>query len=526
MKITILDTTLRDGEQSPGMALALEDKLSIALMLEAAGVDIIEAGFPAASESDFEAVKIIAGAVKNSAVCAFARVLEKDIEKAAGAVKQAVKKHIHLSIATSPIHRQNKLKMSREEVIKKAVDAVLFAKTMCDTVEIGAEDATRTEPEFLCDFFSAVTEAGAVTINIADTAGYALPGTFAGLTAYILKNVPKAASGEAVISVHCHNDLGLALINTLAGISAGAAQAEVTLMGIGERAGNAALEEMAAVLKVRKDVFSGFQTGINNKILIPACEMLSSIEGIVPGITKPLFGRNSFSHSSGMHQDGMLKNKQAYEIINPADFGGGETEILLSRHSGRKGVSLIIEELIGILPMQGDMAKVMAAFEAASKREKTVSFTELLYILRDKGLYDGVLYSILKVSVEKSRKKGRFSARVDLKVNEANCHGFIGEDDNPFKALFMALDSAMPWGIVIKNYSYGMFGSEDKLSASAVIKAKAVGKTVRAESYNCDIYRAIAGAYADIANYSAAISKKYSYDVPENIKEEGIVYGI
>ena len=246
--------------------------------------------------------------------------------------------------------------------------------------------------------------------------------------------------------------------------------------------------------------------------------MLSSMEGIVPGMTKPLAGRNAFSHGSGMHQDGIMKHKQSYEIINPEDFGGGEAVILLSRHSGKKGVSSKIEELIGSIPLQGDMDRIMAAFANVSNLEKTVSFTDLLLILKSRGLYNGVIYSVMNAAIGKGIKKKRFCAKVDLKVNEANCPGFMAEDNNPYKALFSALDSAMPWGIEIKNYSYGMFGTGERVSASAIIKAKAAGKIIRVESYKKDIYGAIAGAYADIANYAAAVSKRYSYEVPEYTK--------
>ena len=523
MKITILDTTLRDGEQSPGMAMTQEDKLGIALLLESAGVDIIEAGFPAASERDFEAVKMISSAVKTSVVCALARALDKDIESAAEALKGAAKSCIHLSLGTSPIHRKYKLRMTCDEIIKNAVKGVLFAKQNCDFVEMGAEDATRTEPEFLRDFFIAVTEAGARVINIADTSGYALPEGFASLTSFICRSVPKAASGTARISVHCHNDLGLALANTFAGISGGATQAELTLMGIGERAGNAALEEFSAVLKVRKDVYSGYETAIENNVLLPACEMLSSIEGIAPGATKPLSGRNTFSHSSGIHQDGVLKNSRSYEIIDPADFGGGGTEILLSRHSGRRGVASRIAELVGYYPDGEVLTGIMHDYDLISADEKSVSRTSLLKILKKAGLYDGVIYKVLKVSVmpEKHGKQIRYCAKVDFKVNDTKCPVMSAEDPEPFRALFNALSIAMPWGIKIRNFSSSLFSAGQKIAATAVIQAEAAGKLVRAESYRHDIYTAAAEAYIDLANYAAAVFKIHMHEIPENVMLKG-----
>jgi 2-isopropylmalate synthase len=516
-KIILLDTTLRDGEQSPGMVMTPDDKLAVALMLESAGVDIIEAGFPVSSARDFEAVNMIAGAIKSSAVCALARCVDKDIERVAEAIKNASGRYIHLTLGTSPIQRQNKLHMSCGEIIKRAVDSVLYAKKMCDFVEMGAEDATRTEPEFLRDFFIAVTEAGADVINIADTSGYALPAGFAELTSYILRCVPRAAAGTARVSVHCHNDLGLALANTLAGITAGASQAEATLLGIGERAGNAALEELSAVMKVRGDAFAGYTTGINNKILIPACELVSSIEGIAPGANKPLAGRNTFSHSSGIHQDGILKFKPTYEIIEPADFGGGGSEIVLSRHSGKRGVASKVEELLGFDPDGDIMADIMREYEKISGGVKSVSRTALLRILKKASLYNGVIYTMLKVSMTHggSGKNQHYCARVDLKVNETRCPGISAENKDPFDALFSVLGSAMPWGIRIRNYSCGLFGAGQRMSATTAIQAEAAGKLVRAESYAHDIYTAAAEAYIDIANYAAAAFKQHMHDAPE-----------
>lgn len=514
-RIIILDTTLRDGEQAPGMAMTPEEKLAVALMLEKCGVDIIEAGFPVSSQRDFEAVKAIAETVKNCAVSALARVVENDIDRAAEALKDAVKRHIHLSIATSPIHRDKKLRMSRDEVLKKAVNAVRYALTKCDTVEIGAEDATRTEPEFLLDFFTAVTEAGARVINIADTSGYSLPQEFAKLTSFIAGGVPKVISGDAIVSVHCHNDLGLALANTIAGISAGALQVEATLMGVGERAGNAALEELAAVMKTRGSALGKYETAVNTQMLIPACELVSSIEAISPGASKPLTGRNAFAHSSGIHQDGMLKCRQSYEIIDPADFGGAGFRILLSRHSGRSGVASKVGELLGYEPPPEAMDAVMRGFEKIASSEKSVSCTALLRILRDCGLYDGVIYSILKISVlpEKIGKNYRYCARVDLKVNETKCPVISAEDDDAFKALFSVLGSAMPWGIKIKNFSLSLFGAGERLSASAILQAETGGALIRAESNKHDIYAAAAGAYIDAANYAAAAFKLHAHEM-------------
>ncbi|MFH1581991.1 MAG: 2-isopropylmalate synthase, partial [Pseudomonadota bacterium] len=304
-KVIIFDTTLRDGEQSPGASMNAAEKMRIAVQLEKLGVDVLEAGFPAASEGDFEAVSNIAGRLKNTEVAALARTSKKDIDRAWGAIRNAAKPRIHTFIATSDIHMDYKLKMTRDEVVKKAVEAVKYARSLTDNIEFSAEDASRSDPDFLCRVFEAVIEAGATTINIPDTVGYAIPQEFADLVKYVMAHTPNIH--KAIVSIHCHNDLGLATANTLAAISAGARQAEVTINGIGERAGNTSLEEMVMALHTRPN-YIPISTNINTKQIYPTSRLVSMITGIIVQPNKAIVGANAFAHEAGIHQDGMLKN--------------------------------------------------------------------------------------------------------------------------------------------------------------------------------------------------------------------------
>ncbi len=341
-KVIIFDTTLRDGEQSPGATMDLTEKLRIARQLELLGVDVIEAGFPAASEGDFNAVRAIAETVKTAQVAGLARASAKDIDTAWEAVKNARHPRIHTFIATSPIHMEYKLRKTPDEVLEMAVAAVKRAASYTDNVEFSAEDASRSDKDFLVRVFTACIDAGATTINIPDTVGYAQPDEFGALIRYILDNVPNA--DKAIFSVHCHDDLGLAVANSLAAVRNGARQAELCLSGIGERAGNASLEEFVMALKLRPEYY-GVECTINNEQLYPACHMLSMIIGRPIPANKAIIGSNAFAHESGIHQDGMLKNRDTYEIMTPQAVGRKSTDIVIGKHSGRNAVRTRLEEL-------------------------------------------------------------------------------------------------------------------------------------------------------------------------------------
>ncbi|MBW2122045.1 MAG: 2-isopropylmalate synthase [Deltaproteobacteria bacterium] len=331
-QVKIFDTTLRDGEQSPGFSMNVSEKIRVAKKLEALGVDIIEAGFPVASQGDFEAVHAIASEIKQSCVAALARANSRDIDRAWEAVRDAARPVIHTFISSSDIHLQHQLKKSRTEVLDMAVKAVERAKSYTDTVEFSAMDATRSDRTYLARMIGAAISAGATTVNIPDTVGYAIPDEFGDLIRYLMENVPNI--GEAIISVHCHNDLGLAVANSLAAVTRGARQVECTVNGIGERAGNTALEEIVMALKVRKDLI-GLDTGIRTEQIYPTSRLISSITGIRVQPNKAVVGANAFAHESGIHQDGLLKDKTTYEIMTPETIGLGQSTLVLGKHSGR-----------------------------------------------------------------------------------------------------------------------------------------------------------------------------------------------
>lgn len=330
-KIIIFDTTLRDGEQSPGASMNTAEKLRVAMQLERLGVDVIEAGFAAASPGDFEAVSQIAKQASTIKVCSLSRATQNDIKAAGEALVHAKNRRIHTFIATSPIHMEYKLKMTPNEVIKRAVEAVEYARTFCDDVEFSCEDAGRSDISFLKEITDAVIAAGASTINLPDTVGYRLPHELSQMIATMVEFV----NNRAIISVHNHNDLGLATANSLACIQAGARQVECTINGIGERAGNAALEEIVMALKTRADIFAPLHTGIITKEIYPTSRLIASITGIEPQPNKAIVGKNAFAHESGIHQDGMLKHRQTYEIISAADIGIEADTLVLGKHSGR-----------------------------------------------------------------------------------------------------------------------------------------------------------------------------------------------
>jgi len=330
--IKIFDTTLRDGEQSPGASMNTEEKIQIASQLEKLGVDIIEAGFAAASPGDFDAIEKIAQKVKNSTVCSLARAIDRDIKAAGEAIAKANKQRIHTFIATSPIHMEYKLKMTPDEVIKRAVDAVSYARTFVSDVEFSCEDAGRSDIGFLKEISDAVIEAGATTINLPDTVGFRMPHEIA----HMVKELSTYTKDRAIISVHNHNDLGLAVANSITAIENGARQVECTINGLGERAGNASLEEIVMALKVRSDIFGNFETNINTKEIYPTSRLIASITGIEPQPNKAIVGKNAFAHESGIHQDGVLKHKETYEIMRPEDIGlNTDDTLVLGKHSGR-----------------------------------------------------------------------------------------------------------------------------------------------------------------------------------------------
>jgi 2-isopropylmalate synthase len=377
-KVMIFDTTLRDGEQSPGCSMNLDEKLQMARQLDRLGVDVIEAGFPIASDGDFEAVQAIAKEVRRPIIAALARCTPDDIKRAGEAISDAARPRIHTFLATSDIHLEYKLRITREEAIKQAREAVGLARLLCEDVEFSPEDATRTNLDFLCAVVEAVIEAGATTVNIPDTVGYTTPREFT----EIIETIRRKARGadRATISVHCHNDLGLAVANTIAAIEAGARQVECTINGIGERAGNASLEEIVMALRVRRDVMP-FATGVITHELFPASQLLSELTGASVQANKAIVGRNAFAHEAGIHQDGVIKNRLTYEIMTPQSVGVPDSRLVLGKHSGRHALGLRCEQL-GYQFSRRELDGVYKRFTTLADEVKVVEDRHLIQIIQ------------------------------------------------------------------------------------------------------------------------------------------------
>jgi len=375
--ITIFDTTLRDGEQSPGYSMNRSEKLRLALQLEKLGANVIEAGFPIASDGDYETVREIGKIVKNSTVAALCRTRQVDLERAFSALEFAAKPRVHTFIATSEIHMKYKLQQSREQVLESAVEAVELAKSHYDDVEFSAEDASRSDPDFLIEIFTAVIEAGATTINVPDTVGYALPWEYGELIRTLNEGIPNI--DKAVISVHCHNDLGLAVANSLMAVQNGARQVECTVNGIGERAGNASLEEVVMAMETRKNNMD-FSTSINTKEIYPSSQLLAQITGKGVQPNKAIVGENAFAHEAGIHQHGVLKNPLCYEIMTPESVGLTSNKIVIGKHSGRFALGKKLEDL-GYHLNKEDLNRVYIKVTKLADQQKTVEDHDLISIM-------------------------------------------------------------------------------------------------------------------------------------------------
>ena len=376
-RIVIFDTTLRDGEQSPGASMDLDGKLKMARALAELGVDILEAGFPIASDGDFKAVQAISREIEGPVIAGLARCNQMDIRRAWDALKDAPKSRLHVFLATSAIHREFKLSMAKEEILRHAVDSVSMAREFVDDVEFSPEDAVRTEPEFLAEVVEKAIDAGAVTINIPDTVGYAMPVEFAELIRYLKDNVSNI--DKAVLSVHCHNDLGLAVANSLSAISEGARQVECTINGIGERAGNASLEEIVMSLKTRFDYY-GVETEINTKRIVATSKILTEITGLVVQRNKAIVGKNAFAHEAGIHQHGVINNSLTYEIMRPEEVGLDTNALVLGKHSGRHALKQRLQEM-GFDPGQEDFEAIFIEFKRLADTQKEVVESDLSRIL-------------------------------------------------------------------------------------------------------------------------------------------------
>lgn len=492
--IKIFDTTLRDGEQCPGASMNKEEKLTVARQLARLNVDIIEAGFPIASEDDFDAVRLIAGDVRGPVIAGLARARKDDIERAAEAVKIAERSRIHTFIATSEIHIQQKLRMSREEVIEAAVAAVMLARQFTDDVEFSAEDASRSDIDFLCRVVEAAINAGASTINIPDTVGYALPDEFGELISMIMNRVPNV--DKAIISVHCHNDLGLAVANSLSAVLAGAGQVECTINGIGERAGNASMEEVVMALKTRGLYFNA-DTGIVTQEIYKTSRLVSTITGMVVQPNKAIVGANAFAHESGIHQDGLLKDKRTYEIMTPESVGISEHKLVLGKHSGRHAFKNKLVEM-GYSISEDEINKAFERFKKLADQKKEV-FEEDLDAIVTEEVYRIPERFVLKNLHVESGSDITPSAMVELEIDGRSVTN-KSSGDGPVDATYRTIKDMVKTGSHLLSYEVkAITGGTDALG-EVTVRLEEDGRTVVGQGADTDIITASAKAYLNALN--------------------------
>lgn len=508
-RVIIFDTTLRDGEQSPGASMNTPEKLRLSIQLEKLGVDVIEAGFPAASPGDFEAVRHIAAKVKRAQVAALARASEEDIDRAWASVKDAAHPRIHTFIATSDIHMKYKLRMDREQVVKAAVHAVRHAKKYTENVEFSAEDASRSDPDFLCEIFGAAIEAGATTINLPDTVGYALPDEFGQLVSYVRTNTPGMDS--IVLSVHCHNDLGLATANTIAGLRAGARQAEVTLNGIGERAGNTSLEEVVMSLYTRGEN-TGLVTSINTREIFPTSRLVSMITGIVIQPNKAIVGANAFAHEAGIHQDGMLKHRMTYEIMEPETIGLSMNRLVLGKHSGRHAFRKKLIEL-GYDLGEEDVNKVFEKFKELADKRKEILDEDIEVLVAEEILRIPDKYQLEYLTVVCGTVAVP-TATVKLKIDGKEAQG-AGFGIGPIDAAFNTIAKITGTLSKLIRFSITAISSGTDAQGEVTVRLQENGLVSLGKGADSDIFIASAKAYINGLNRIEYLKKNPSLSAEE-----------
>jgi len=499
-RVIIFDTTLRDGEQSPGCSMNTAEKLEVAQALVDLGVDVIEAGFPIASPGDFEAVEAIARKFgEQTTICALARSRDDDIDRAAAALKDAVNKRIHVFLATSSIHRQFKLKMDKPQIVQRTIESVTRAKGYCDNVEFSPEDAARTELDFLCEVVEKAITAGATTVNIPDTVGYATPLQYFKVIKHLKDNVPNI--GKAVISSHCHDDLGMAVANSLAACEAGARQIECTINGLGERAGNAALEEVVMALRTRSDYY-GLTTGINTKRLFGTSRLVSKITGMLVQRNKAIVGQNAFAHEAGIHQHGMLQERTTYEIMRPEDIGFQGTNLVLGKHSGRHAFRDRIVQLGHTLD-DATFEKVFTDFITLADKKKDVYDADISTLIDNRAFTETEQWKLVSLHIT-SGTGSIPTATVQLQEEGKPVACDAATGDGPVDAVFNALERIT--GLKAKLQTYLVRGvSEDKDAQGEVqLEIMHNGRTYHGRSASTDIIEASGRAYLKALNRAAA----------------------
>jgi len=494
-RVLIFDTTLRDGEQSPGATMTLAEKLEIAALLDEMGVDIIEAGFPIASEGDFEAVSKIAGQAKNSVVCGLARASMGDIDRCWEAVKHAKRPRIHTFIGTSPLHREFQVRLDKEAMAEKIHATVTHARNLCDDVQWSPMDATRTEDEYLARVCEIAIKAGATTINIPDTVGYTAPRESAEIIRMLLERVP--GMDAITIATHCHNDLGMATANALAAVEAGARQIECTINGLGERAGNTAMEEVVMAMRVRNDIMP-YRTGIDTTRIMQASRLVATVSGFSVQYNKAIVGKNAFAHESGIHQDGMLKHAGTFEIMRPEDIGLQETSLVMGKHSGRAALRSKLEEL-GYKLGDNQLADVFVRFKELADRKKEVYEDDLIALMQDTGTNaanDRIQVKRLRVV---SGTEGPQTADLTLVIDGVE-HEVHATGDGPVDATFNAVKSLVPHEARLQLYQVHAVTGGTDAQATVSVRMEEDGKIVTGQSADTDTVVASAKAYVNALN--------------------------
>ena len=506
--IKIFDTTLRDGEQSPGASMSLEEKIQIAEIFDEMGVDIIEAGFPIASNGDFESVKEVSRIVKNVQVCGLSRAGQKDIDRAAEALKYAKNPRIHTFISTSPVHMQYKLQMNEQEVLDAINFSVSRARNLVEDVQWSAEDATRTDRDFLFKCVDMAISSGATTINIPDTVGYTTPDEYYEIIDSLIKNIPD--SDKVVFSTHCHNDLGLAVANSLSGVRAGARQIECTMNGIGERAGNAALEEIVMSMKVRNDILD-YDSGVETKLFTRASKLVSSVTSFPVQYNKAIVGKNAFAHESGIHQDGMLKNNETYEIMTPESIGLNESTLVMGKHSGRHAFKEKAKEL-GYVLADNQLNDAFYRFKDLADKKKEVFDDDIVALIDDefsKGLDVIKLVSLSIYAGTEGPQFADLSLEIDGEVKQNKSEG-----DGPVDALFNSIRTLIPHTASLQLYQVHAVTEGTDAQAEVSVRLHESGKTVIGRGADTDTLVASARAYISALN---RLMVKREKSIPEEI---------
>lgn len=494
--LVIFDTTLRDGEQSPGASMTKEEKIRIASNLEKMKVDVIEAGFAAASEGDYDAIHAIANVVKDSTVCSLARATDHDLEKAAGALQGANRARIHTFIATSPIHMQYKLRMTEDQVVDNAVHAVKTARNLVEDVEFSCEDAGRSEEDFLCRVIEQAIKAGATTINIPDTVGYAIPQAFGALIRTLRERIPN--SDKAIFSVHCHNDLGLAVANSLAAVHDGARQVECTINGLGERAGNASLEEIVMAVRTRPDFFA-VDTRLDTRMIVPTSRLVSSVTGFPVQPNKAIVGANAFAHEAGIHQDGVLKHRETYEIMRAEDVGWNTNRMVLGKHSGRNALKARLQELGYSMDDDAMLQAVFKRFKSLADRKYEIFDEDIHALLSDVAPKTVPERYALQHMTTAAEMGGKPTATIRLLLDGKEVET-TSEGDGQVDASFKAIEKVVQSGALLQIFSVNAVTEGTESQGESTVRLEKGGRIVNGKGADTDIVVSAVKAYIHALN--------------------------